>query len=73
VTQHDRPASPVPAMTPAQIWAAYEQLVVETATAWHDYEVLACKADAALDTWRERNGRRNAMYDAYWAIHDRAA
>lgn len=60
-------------MTSTQLWAAYERQVIATATAWHDYEVLACKADEALKAYQEHNRRRNELYDAYWATHDRAA
>jgi hypothetical protein len=59
--------------SPEELWAAYERQVQATATAWHDYEVLATKADAALETYQAHNRRRNELYDAYWATYRTAA
>jgi hypothetical protein len=67
MTQHDTQSSP------EELWAAYERQVQATATAWHDYEVLAAKADAALDVYQDHNRRRNQLYDAYWATYPQVA
>ena len=62
-----------PAFSPDELWAAYQRQVIATQTAWHDYEVLAAKADVALSAYRKHNQRRNELYDAYWATYSPVA